>query len=186
MDELYDTSLTAEHWIDSKGNRLALGSINVEEDELLDPELLRAVDPEEDFEGYTGNAGMTLDRWYRHAAIFLWPNRRHFDVLCDAGTSSAVEALQRLVDQWRQSSQKDSALHADCIAFATKIMARWQADPDDGGFGHHAEPSPLLPLLVVLEEPGLIKAYLSEVLPGDTSIDPGPSLRKVCEQYGWQ
>ena len=35
--------------------------LNVEKDEILDPEALQEVDPEEEFEGYTGNAGMTLD-----------------------------------------------------------------------------------------------------------------------------
>src|SRR5437879_5231217 len=58
--EVLESSLTADHWIDPNGKRLRRGEIAVEEDELLDPEALRDVEPEEDFEGYTGNAGMTL------------------------------------------------------------------------------------------------------------------------------
>ena len=40
---------------------------------------------EEDFEDYTGNAGMTLERWYHRAAVVIWPRERHFAVLCGAG-----------------------------------------------------------------------------------------------------
>jgi hypothetical protein len=46
--------------------------------------LLENVEPGEEFEGYTGNASMTLDRWDRHGVIFLWPNRKHFQVICQA------------------------------------------------------------------------------------------------------
>ena len=44
--------------------------------------------------GYTGNAGMTLDRWYRHAAIFLWREERHFEILCDCGIESVAATLE--------------------------------------------------------------------------------------------
>lgn len=187
MEEVFESSLTADHWIDSQGNRLSLGPIHVDEGEILDPDSIREVDPEEQYEGYTGNEGMTLERWYRHAAIFLWPNRRHFAVLCDAGSRSAVEALKLLVNQWRQATSRNAAaLHADCVTFAAAIVARWQATPTRVRFGEAAEPSPLLPLLVDLDDPGLIAAYLTEVLARDASVDPGDTLRAVCQQHGWQ
>src|SRR4051812_32968201 len=55
MEEVYDTSLTAEHWSDPEGNVLPIGKLSVEEDEVLDPDALKDVDPEEEYEGYTGN-----------------------------------------------------------------------------------------------------------------------------------
>ena len=55
MIEIYETSLTADHWSDPEGNRLSIGELKVEEDEVLDPELLTEVKPREEFEGYTGN-----------------------------------------------------------------------------------------------------------------------------------
>jgi hypothetical protein len=69
MGEIYESSLSAKSWVDGEGNGLPVGELSVEEGELLDPQALTAVDPEEEFEGYTGNEGMTLERWYRHAAI---------------------------------------------------------------------------------------------------------------------
>jgi hypothetical protein len=186
MGEVFETSLTAEHWTDSSGKRLPLGKIDVEEDELVDPDALKDVEPEEEFEGYTGNAGMTLDRWYRHGAIFLWPASRRFDVLCDAGSESAVQALKLLVEQWQRSRKKDAAvLRAECIDFAATIIARWQETPYGRGFMQEEKPANLLELLAVLDESGLIKAYLGEVVPKDASVEPGKPLVEVCQRHGW-
>ena len=106
MGEIFETSLTAKHWIDSEGNGLPIGELSVEEDEVLDPESLTDVDPEEEFEGYTGNAGMTLERWYRHAAIILWPERRHFEILCDRDSRNVVPVLTRWWRDGRKSTRR--------------------------------------------------------------------------------
>jgi len=103
MGEVFESSLSAEHWSDSAGHSLPIGVLSVEEDELLDPESLRDVKPEEEFEGYTGNAGMTLERWYRHAAVILWPERKHFEVLCDDDGRKVVPVLEQMVTQWQES-----------------------------------------------------------------------------------
>src|SRR5262249_9088396 len=156
--------LTAEHWIDPEGKRPPIGALNVEEDEVLDQDALREIEPEEHFEGYTGNAGMTLDRWYRHAAVFLWPDKKHFEVLCDAGTHQAVQSLEQMVKKLRKAGKKEAAtLREQGITFARAILARWPENPYGGGYYGRVEPSPLFSSLAALDEPGLIKAYLAEV-----------------------
>jgi hypothetical protein len=187
MGEVFDSSLTADHWIDREGKQLLLGEISVEEDELLDPEALQAVDPEEEFEGYTGNAGMTLDRWYRHAAIILWPNKKQFDIFCDAGSQAAVQALGQMVSQWQRSGQENAAaLQAQCGAFAATIMARWKENPYARSYPQPTTSCPLLPSLAALDEPKLIQAYLSQVLIKDAAIDPGKLLPQVLQEHGWE
>jgi hypothetical protein len=185
MGEIYDSSLTAEHFSDSQGHRLAIGEMDVEEEELLDPEALEDIDPEEEFEGYTGNAGMTLDRWYRHAAIFIWPERKHFEVLCDAGIQSAVGGLQVLVKKWQQAGKKaGAALREECRAFAAAILARWPENRHVG-YGEKAETCPLLQALVKLDDPELIRTYLVQVLARDAARDPGAALGRACQKHGW-
>jgi hypothetical protein len=187
MDEVYETSLSADHWSDSQGNRLPFGVIPVDEGELLDPEALTDVDPEEEFEGYTGNAGMTLDRWYRHGAVVLWPDKRHFEVLCGAGSEQAIESLKLLVDQWRHAGKETAAdLHAQCVALASAIIATWRENPYGRQYyGAEPAPSPLLPLLARLDDPALVKAYLAQVLTRDASVEPGKALTEVCRKHGW-
>lgn len=188
MDEVFDSDLTAEGWSDAAGNRPPFGSIAVEEDELLDPKALRAVKPEEEYEGFTGNEGMTLDRWYRRAALVLWPQRHHFAVLCDASTASAIQALEPMVRQWQQAGKKDAAvLHAACVDFAATIIAHWQASHPAFDFGRpENKPDALLPLLAELGEAKLVKAYLGTMLVRDRAVDPGELLPKVCQQFGWE
>ncbi len=191
MIEVYDTSLTAEHWSDAAGNRVPISALPVGEDELLDPKALRKVTPDEQYEGYTGNEGMTLDRWYRHAAVVLWPNRNHFDVLCDAGSASAVRVLQQMEDRlWLADKPQAAALRAECVAFAATILTRWPTRTYAHDFGPLGKPEeqalPLLPLLAPLGEAALIKSYLGGVLIRDVTADPGDALPAVCQQFGWE
>ncbi len=184
VGELIDSDLTAAHWSDPHGKRLPIGEIAINKNELVDPDALMDVDPEEEYEGYTGNAGNTLDRWYRHAAIFVWPRRSRFDVLCDGGTESAIESLKPLVEKWQKASgKKAESLREDCIDFARSIIARWR-HASHVGFGQQKKACSLMPLLEALDDPGLVNAYLSRVVAKDVLVEPGKSLVKVCRQLG--
>jgi hypothetical protein len=46
-----------------------------------------------EYEGYMGNYGNTVDRWYRRAAIVLWPKERDFIARAEADLSSAIAEL---------------------------------------------------------------------------------------------
>jgi hypothetical protein len=187
MDEVFESSLTLDHWSDPEGNRLSLGPLHVEEDEVLDPEAIRGVEPEEDYEGYTGNEGMTLERWYRHAAVVLWPDRKHFDVLCDSDSRNAIPALERLVAQWQKARPKAAAaLRAQVHDFAAVIIRRWPASTDTYGVAEKPETAGLVKALRLLDDPGLVAAYLGAVLVKDASADPGKSLPAICQKHGWE
>lgn len=186
MEEVFDSSLTAEHFLDGEGNPLALDELPVEEDELIDAEALRKVKPEEQFEGYTGNEGMTLDRWYRHAAVLLWPKRSHFDVLCEAGSHATTPVLAELVKRWQQAGAKEApALRTESLAFAAAIIRNWSGQAHGGYFVGKTEPCPLFASLAALDEPEPIDAYLGAVLATDAAVDPGKSLAAVCQKHGW-
>jgi hypothetical protein len=184
MDEVFDSSLTATHLCDREGETLPVDELSVEEDELLDPEALRDVVPEEDYEGYTGNEGMTLERWYRHAAILLWPERRYFDVLCDDDSRKILPLLKRMVTQW-QSSPEDEALKAQCLALAAAVLARWPENPYAHAYHEEPKTDDLLKTLTALDDPGLIHGLLAQVMIKDRAVDPGKALVTVCQKYGW-
>jgi hypothetical protein len=186
MGEIFDSSLTAEHLVDGDGKGLPIEKLNVEEDEVLDFESLKDIDPEEEFEGYTGNAGMTLDRWYRHAAIVLWPEDRHFEILCDRDSREIVPVLSQMVTRWRQSKGKDAAaLKKQCTDLAAAVLANWtenqydEADPDEPGTGD------LLKALAALDDPKLIGRFIGQLMVKDIAVDPGKSLATLCQKYGW-
>lgn len=186
MGEIFDSSLTAAHLIDFEGQRLLVETIKVEQEEVVPAKSLTKVEPEVEFEGYTGNAGMTLDRWYRHAVILLWPDKRHFDVLCAGGSRNAVAALKQLVAQRRRAGRERAAtLQAQCLEFAARIIGIWPETQYIGHSGDESERCELLPSLIELGDPGLLGAYIGEVMVKDVSVDPGKLLATVCAQHGW-
>lgn len=110
-----------------KATPLAYGQIPLDEGEIVSKEPLDQGEPDkEDFEGYTGNAGMTLERWYHRAAVMIWPEKSRFDVLCEAGVEAAVGGLEKMVRQWKQAPQGErDALKQSCLDFAKGIIAHW-------------------------------------------------------------
>lgn len=71
-DELIDSSLTLDHWVDTLGHASPRQALGVDEEQLhsfSDTDEAYLVD--EDYEGYMGNWGETLDYWYRRAALVI-------------------------------------------------------------------------------------------------------------------
>lgn len=72
-DELIEDSLTLDYWLDEHGQVASRSSVSFEAGDalsLVDNGPQHLVD--EQYEGYMGNYGETLDYWYRRAALVLW------------------------------------------------------------------------------------------------------------------
>jgi hypothetical protein len=181
MSEVFDSSLTAEHWSDAAGHRSQFGVMEVEPEEVVPSEALTKGNPEVDVSGYTGNEGLTMDRWYRHAAIILWPVANQFDVLCDCGTTGAVAALGEWVARWQKVRGKDAdALKAQCLEFANTIIDRW------GGSGYQREVgSNFLALVLRIDDAQLLGNFLTDVAARDPSVELDAPLAKAFDAHGW-
>ena len=98
LEELLASEIELTHWIDSSGEELAAltGRVGREEVGMSTPSKALAAYASE-YEGYMGNYGNTMDRWYRRAAIVMWPQSRAFAVRSEASPAWALETLdQRL------------------------------------------------------------------------------------------
>ena len=132
--------LSAEHFSDAEGNSLAFGRIPLHDDEIVSNQPFNDGEPDkEDFEGYTGNAGMTLERWYHRAAVLLWPAESRFDVLCEAGVEAAVGGLEQMVRRWKHAKKSEREnLKQPCLEFASRIIAHWpERKWASGYYAHH-------------------------------------------------
>ncbi len=188
MGEVFDSSLTARHWRGLAGDRLPFGAIPVERSEVVPEESLTKIKPKEIFEGYTGNAGMTLERWYRHAAVFVWPDRRHLEILCEGGSRQAVRALARMMSDWRKAEGAESAtMKTRCLEFASMIMAQWSEHKYDYYSWRRpkVKKSPdLLACLAQLGDANLVRGFLRDVLSKDESLEP-KAIAKAVAHFGW-
>lgn len=185
MEEVFESALTAEHWTDAVGAVQPMGKIAFTEEEVVCDGELRDVDPEEDYQEYTGNEGATLEQWYRHAVIALWPNERHFNILCEAGHGHAVAMLERMAAALKGSRAKaDRQLRDECVEFARQIIAAW---PNAGEYGYFATRDASVcrqftAVLKKLKDDDLIRALIRDVLPKDLEDVPGKDIATLCKK----
>ena len=188
MGEIIDTSLTASHWSDRHGNPRQFGEMRVDDDEVVSGDALDDGEPsEEEFEDYTGNAGLTLERWYHRGAIVIWPRERHFAVLCGAGTQAAIGGLEAMVKGPRRGSKEQrEATRRDAMQFAGAIIDGWTPPRASwiGDIDAKVDRSLFSKLLCKLDDPGLLRRFLSEILPDDGSAELHREFAKVCGRHG--
>lgn len=100
VNDLVDSSIQLTWWIEeSRKPGEAAGSGEAISLALSDAEVCTAT-PSADlrpysshYEGYMGNWGNTLDRWYRRAAVLVWPRDRGFLNRAEASPSRALDEL---------------------------------------------------------------------------------------------
>jgi 2OG-Fe(II) oxygenase superfamily len=81
MGEVYEETLHVTHW-DKESDVPGLGDWDFEEAQVMTELSLGEGDPiEQESEGYTGNAGMTIDYWYHYGAVILWSKNKHEEIL---------------------------------------------------------------------------------------------------------
>jgi hypothetical protein len=193
MGEVFDEGLSVDHWSDASGGKVSLGEIVVAENELVcETPLADWQASREDFEGYTGNEGMTLQRWYYRAAVVIWPRARHFELLAGAGTDASIGSLQSLVKQLAKGAKsRRAALHDDCLKFAAAIVEAWQ--PRGRRYWsssmEHAEQVDrnVFPrLLCELEAADLLVKFVAHRMPQEANLQLDASFVRFCNQHGWE
>ena len=75
---------------DASGKKMPWGEIALESTSILTPVPLDDWKPtEEEYEGYTGNEGNTLERWYHRSAIVVWHRSHHFRFWSERGAANS-------------------------------------------------------------------------------------------------
>jgi hypothetical protein len=109
LQELIESTTSLECWLDESGEA-APTSLIVSEGEVCATTPTADLSPRESsYEGYMGNYGNTLDRWYRRAAIVLWPRRWAFAVRAQASPGWALDRLADLVRAGDVAGARESA-----------------------------------------------------------------------------
>lgn len=192
MGEVYEHSLKIDHWSDRNSKSLLLGEMPLDESEVVSADSIDDWETSrEEFEGYTGNAGMTLERWYHRAAIVIWPRKQHFHILCEAGTDASIAGLNAMVTALKRSSKANQhARYQDCLTFANSIVDTWK--PVIGSYWSSSnekietiDRSVFANIVAKLDDVELIKRFFVEVLPNDGKVQINAALVERCERYGW-
>jgi hypothetical protein len=126
-----------------------------------------------EYEGYMGNWGNTMDRWYRRAAVVLWPRERDFLVRAEASPRAALGALaKRLrhgdIDEARRLAGTMLPVWKDVVA----------GEPGRKLFHR------VLRLAEGLDDPDLATALLEPLSLGSLTSREAAAFGALVERYG--
>jgi hypothetical protein len=94
LDELIESSVRLLHWIAQAGTGVADISLTVDDAEVCATTPSTDLQPyTSQYEGYMGNYGNTMDRWYRRAALVVWPHDQAFRNRAEAAPGWALDEL---------------------------------------------------------------------------------------------
>ena len=94
LNELIDDEITLGWWTSPDGTGGEPISLHVPDSRRCATTPSADLVPyQSEYEGYMGNYGNTLDRWYRRAAVVVWPLDRAFAARAEAGSQWALSEL---------------------------------------------------------------------------------------------
>ncbi|HEY2412127.1 MAG TPA: 2OG-Fe(II) oxygenase [Pirellulaceae bacterium] len=178
MEEVFDESLSLDHWLDEQGNVEPFGEIQLQDDEILTLTSREGWSRKQTISEATGNAGASMERWYRQGAIVIWPHDRTFRILAGEGQQAALPELEK-----RLSSSKTDADLAACRSFAQEIIKHWQPR-QRGPSDNPAFPRRMLDVLLRIGTLELVETFLRDVLPKDFDGSEGKSLLAMGQKFG--
>src|SRR5215472_3855349 len=109
LQELIESTTSLDWWLDESGEATP-ASLTIDDDEVCASTPTADLSPRESsYEGYMGNYGNTLDRWYRRAAIVVWPRRWAFAVRAEASPGWALDRLANLVQAGDVAAAREAA-----------------------------------------------------------------------------
>jgi len=137
MGEVYEEELTIDLWRDSADKRIDLGCYQIDSGALISKEEIDTPEPDEkEAEGFTGNAGCTMDYWYRRAAVVLWKEEDHERILCRYNFRGACAAFAEL------SKRKKAAASSAFQRLGEAIVAMFpEALPSPDYRSRYGDPS---------------------------------------------
>ncbi len=173
LDDLIDGSACLSHWLDQAGRTLSYSDSPVGNQELCWTKNTDQFDPfSEEYEGYMGNYGNTLDRLYHRAAIVAWPKAWRYAMLVKVNPEMAISELLEL-------AKTDWPAAAETII--QQVLPHWQSQR----FGR--DPKLListLKLLTLQREPELAAQLLAPFSVSSLTPRAMDHFIKLLELYG--
>jgi hypothetical protein len=94
INDLINTEVSLTHWTGPDGGRLEETSLSVDDTEVCASTPSGDLEPyESEYEGYMGNWGNTLDRWYHRGAVIVWPRARAFANRAETSPGWALDEI---------------------------------------------------------------------------------------------
>jgi hypothetical protein len=110
IQELIDSEVALTHWTGPDGTRLEETSLPADGTEVCASTPTGDLEPySSEYEGYMGNWGNTLDRWYHRAAVVVWPREQSFANRAETSPAWALDELAAMVSAGDASGAQATA-----------------------------------------------------------------------------
>ena len=94
IQELIDSEVILTHWAGPDGTRIEEIALRLPGTQVCASTPSGDLTPySQEYEGYMGNWGNTLDRWYHRGAVVVWPRERAFANRAESSPSWALDEL---------------------------------------------------------------------------------------------
>ncbi len=184
VGELLDGSISLDSWIDQSGQPAQPVSSGVSDAEVCATTPTSAFTPYNSaYEGYMGNYGNTMDRWYRRGAVVVWPRRLDFVVRAQASPIWALATVEAALSDGEIMRARELV---DSVA--TSWMDQLIPYVFTGGPAYDTPTRPSLGQALSVAY-GLDDARLAAMLLGPFGLDQltpadAPALTAAVERYG--
>ena len=179
MEEVEDYRQWLDGWVGPDGDRPPFGEIDLSPEERLPHDALDDAEPDEQHvEEATGNAGATVERTYRRAALVLWPAARTLTVVAAGGIDAAVAWVED--ELGRNGGEADERIRT----LTAELIDIWPAGRDD--FDKRGAPGRermLRLLLGTLDEGGAAR-FLRDVILARYDGSENDALAAVLDMLG--
>ncbi|MEZ6119708.1 MAG: 2OG-Fe(II) oxygenase [Pirellulaceae bacterium] len=127
IGEVFEDHIIVDGWKASDGKKVDFPSLRCRSNQLVSTVPCEDWIPTRQYyEGYTGNAGNTLDRWYHKSVVTIWPAAQHFEILARMGLEFAIsEWLAMRADLANCSDEELEQACEDCQQLAEAIIKYW-------------------------------------------------------------
>ena len=94
LEDLIESDVKLDRWISPRDGRLEKVGLSIGTDEVCASTPSGDLEPyTSEYEGYMGNWGNTLDRWYHRGAVVIWQRSRAFAVQAETFPPWALDEL---------------------------------------------------------------------------------------------
>jgi len=143
LGELLFTESEFKSCMDIQGNPINMSGLLIRDNEIFCTKEMEEFKPfESEYEGYMGNWGNTMDRWYHRAAIILWRKIDHHLMLLECSPTEFLNKIFLLA--------KKKAEHKNVQRIVTHILPSWRGLRNDD---NSRNLSRVLQLALIIDNP---------------------------------
>jgi hypothetical protein len=173
VQSLVNSEVSITRWLGPDGKRPEDVSLYIPDGEVCASTPSGSLKPyASEYEGYMGNYGNTLDRWYKRGVLLIWPREQAFANRAETSPAWAMDEL----DARARSGDAEGARAA-----ARTLGSFWES----AARGH--EPALLPPALVAahsLDDPEIARALLSPFRVEALGAAHARALADLAARYG--